>query len=122
MKIVVHCLDILLYSQNFNEVLFKLFSILQTTHRRTDNNLKRLIKKSLENILDECQRLNLLPSNKNQPVDLKRSALTVNDLLIKNIYSNTIYSRKNSSKSKQTVRYRCKNFLNVLSYAQQKLC
>ena len=73
--------------------------------RMTNSNLKRLIRKSLEAILDECQYQQYLPSSINLPLDAKRRG-----------------HFSSFSKHKKHARSRCIRLLNILPYAKKILC
>ena len=75
--------------------------------RRTDNNLKRLIKKSLEAILEECQYQQHLPSSIHLPMDATR----------RSYFSSYLKPQKISN-----ARSRCIKLQNVLPYAKRILC
>ena len=73
--------------------------------RMASNNLKQLIKKSLEAILDECQYQQYLPSSINLPLDAKR----------RGHFSSHSMPQKHA-------RGRCIRLLKILPFAKKILC
>ena len=75
--------------------------------RSTSSHLKQLIKNALEKTLNQCQQLNLLPSN----IFLSHSKRPRFNL----------YSRRRTG-FEQIMENRCSKLIDILIYAQQILC